>query len=102
MLNPDGPVKRCVGSYGSLNGQLIRPFGVATDGDNILVADADNKHAQVFKYDGTPSFLIVTKDDPLNEPHGLAITEDGYVYVVDRDNHCVKKYQYMGTPSWIW
>ena len=98
MLNPDGPVKRCVGSYGSLNGQLIRPFGVATDGDNILVADADNKRVQVFKYDGTPSFIIESKGDPLNEPRGLAITEDGYVYVVDRDNHCIKKYQYMGTP----
>ena len=102
ILDPNGMVKRSIGSSGSQKGQLKNPFGIATDGENIVVADGDNNRIKIFKYDGEFGFTIESKNDPLNAPRGLAITEDGYVYVVDRDNHCLKKYQYRGTPPWMW
>ena len=98
IRKPDGSVSHSFGSSG--NGQLKRPFGVATDGENILVADANNNRSQVFKYDGTPVSIIESNEDPLHQPRGLAVTGDGHVYVVDRDSHCVKKYRYRDMPWW--
>ena len=98
MFNPDRSIKRQFGSTGQGKGQLKTPFGVGTDGENILVADENNR-VQVFQCDGTPVCLIESKGDPLNKPRGLAVSDDGYVYVVDRDNHCVKKYKYRDM-SW--
>ena len=98
ILNADGTVRRKFGSPGSGKGQLRNPFGVATDGENILVAEGANNRVQVFRYDGTPVCVIESSEDPLDKPRGLAVTGDGHVYVVDRDNHCVKKYKYMGRP----
>ena len=98
ILNHDGLVKRQIGSPGSGKGQLEYPFGLATDGENILVADGANDRIQVFRYDGTFVSVIESRGDPLDEPRGLAITKDGYVYVVDRDNHCIKKYKYRDMP----
>ena len=42
VLNPNGSTKHTFGSSGSGEGQLNRPRGVATDGENILVADSGN------------------------------------------------------------
>ena len=94
LLNPDGEVKHKFGSRGTGKGQLQDPFGVATDGENILVAEAGTDRVQVFQYNGTPVCVIESEGDPLCKPRGLAVTDDGHVYVVDRDNHCVKKYKY--------
>src|SRR5207237_2796275 len=44
------------GSFGSGNGQLSDPLGVATDGSgNVYVADAGNSRIQ--KFDSTGTFL---------------------------------------------
>ena len=94
VFNPDGIVTHKFGSFGSGSGQMNTPFAVATDGENILVAEGRNSRIQVFKYDGTPVCVIESEAAPLRNPRGLAITNDGHVYVVDRDNHCVKKYRY--------
>ena len=52
-------------------GQLKHPWGVATDGENILVADSGNKRIQVFKIDGMFVSIIASEDDPLQDPAGL-------------------------------
>ena len=98
MFHPDGKVKHQFGSHGKGRGKLHSPFGVATDGENILVAEGENNRVQVFRYDGTSVCVIESKEDPLEQPRGLAITDDGYVFVVDRGNHCVKKYKYRDVP----
>ena len=98
ILNPDGSLRHRFGSSGNEKGQLNGPFGVATDGENILVADAGNNRVQVFKYDGTHVCIIESNEDPLRQPRGLAVTGDGHMYVVDRDNHCIKKYKYRDMP----
>ena len=94
VINPDGTNRHTFGSFGMEIGQLAHPFGVATDGANILVAEGHNNRVQVFRYDGTPVCVIESNKDPLDKPRGLAVTGDGHVYVVDRDNHCIKKYKY--------
>ena len=94
LYTPDGTVSHKFGTGGTGNGELIFPISVATDGEYILVAEGTNKRIQVFRYDGTSVSMIESTADPLHEPRGLAVTDDGHVYVVDRDNHCVKKYKY--------
>ena len=100
LFNPDGTFKHKFGSSGNGEGQLKEPWGVATDGENILVADGTNNRIQVFKLDGTFVSMIESKDDPLNDPRGLAVTKDGYVYVADCSNHCIKKYKYRNVAQW--
>ena len=94
IFNPDGTVRHTFRTSGTGKGQLRRPYGVATDGDLILVADSGNNRIQVFRCDGTFVSMIESKDDPLNTPMGLLITGDGYVYVADMNHHCIKKYKY--------
>ena len=94
IFNSDGTVRNQFGTFGTGEGHLQYPFGITTDGENILVAEGNNNRVQVFKWNGTPVSIIESKGDPLDTPRGLTVTEDGYVYVVDRDNHCIKKYKY--------
>ena len=99
IFSSEGTFIRQFSSSGSGKGQLKQPFGVATDGDNILVVDSGNRRIQVFKYDGTFVSFIESRNDPLLQPRGLAVTKDGYVYVADRDHHCIKKYKYKDMPD---
>ena len=94
IFNPDGTSKHKFGTSGTGKGQLRKPWGVATDGDNILVSEEENNRVQVFKCNGEFVSMIESKDDPLNMPCGLVVTGDGYVYVADFGNHCIKKYKY--------
>jgi len=98
IFDKEGIFKRQFGSSGSGKGQLKQPFGVATDGEYILVVDSGNRRVQVFNIDGTFVSMIESKSDPLLQPRGMAITRDGCVYVADRDHHCIKKYRYRDTP----
>ena len=98
IFNPDGTFKHKFGSSGTGKGQLKQPWGVATDGEYILVADSGNNRIQVFKLDGTFVSMIESQDDPLKDPKGLAITTDGHVYVADLSNHCIKKFKYRNVP----
>ena len=94
IYNPDGKFRHKFGTSGTRKGQLKSPYGIATDGDLILVADKENNRIQVFRCNGTFVSTIESKDDPLKMPCGLLITGDGYVYVADMGNHCIKKYKY--------
>ena len=94
ILHPDGTVRHKFGSTGSDKGQLEQPYGIATDGEYILVSEYGNSRVQVFRYDGTFVSMIDSSADPLGGACGLAVTADGHVYVVDTYNHCVKKYRY--------
>ena len=94
IFNPDGKLRHKFGTCGTGKAQVKKPLGIATDGDNILVADSENNRIQVFRYNGSFVSMIESKDDPLNTPQGLMITEDGFVYVADQKHHCIKKYKY--------
>ena len=97
IFNHDGSVRHQFGSTGEGKGQFKRPLGVATDGEYILVSDMNNR-VQVFTNNGTFVSIIESTGDPLDNPRGLAVTTDGYVFVVDTFNDCVKKYKYRDMP----
>ena len=98
IFNPDFSVRHKFGSSGKGKGQFNQPFGVAFDGENILVGESGNNRIQVLKKDGAFVTMIESQGDPLIEPQGLAVTKDGYVYVADYKNHCIKKYKYREMP----
>ena len=99
IFNPDGTVRHKFGSSGTGKGQLKRPRGVASDGEYILVSETENNRVQVFSNDGTFVSMIDSAADPLNEPCGLAVTTNGYVYVADYHNNCIKMYKYREIAS---
>lgn len=94
IFDSEGNFSLQFGSSGPGKGELKQPFGVATDGEYILVVDSGNKRIQLFKTDGTFVSMIESKEDPLDQPRGLAVTDDGHFYVADRDNHTLKKFKY--------
>ena len=98
IFNPDGTVRHKFGSSGTGKGQLKQPYGIATDGDNVLVTEHGNNRIQVFRCDGTFVSMIESKDDPLKDPRGLVVTRDGHVYVADAGNSSIKKYKYKNMP----
>ena len=100
IFNPDGTVKHRFGSSGTGKGQLKGPYGIASDGEYILVTEERNNRLQVFRHDGTFVSILGNGEDPLLTPRGMAVTKDGHVYVVDRGHHCIKKYKYKDVAWW--
>ena len=98
IFDDGGYFKHRFGTRGTGKGQLQGPWGVATDGEYILVSEAGNHRIQVFKMDGTFVSMIESHDDPIMEPRGLAVSNDGHVYMVEHDTHCIKKYKYRDMP----
>ena len=98
IFNSAGEYMSQIGSSGKKEGQMCRPWGVATDGEYILAAEGGNNRIQVFKNDGSFVSMIESHADPIWGPRALAVTKDGHVYVVDRLHHCIKKYKYRDMP----
>lgn len=94
VFNNEGQFKYQFGKSGSQKGQLKQPFGVATNSTEIVVVDSGNKRVQVFSMDGKFQCMIESEDDPLNQPRGVALSNDGHIFVADRNNNCIKKYKY--------
>ena len=71
-----------VGKEGRANNELYRPRGLALDEPNqlIYIADCGNGRIQVVSFAG--KFLKRFGQGILNEPHGIAVTEDN-VFVTD-------------------
>ena len=94
VFGPDGHFRHQFGKSGCGRGELRQPFGVATDGETILVADSGNRRLQLFSMTGEWRGVLESKDDALSQPRGIAVTGDGHVLVADRNNHCIKKFRY--------
>ncbi len=94
------------GSQGSGDGQLARPYGVATDSSgNVYVADFDNSRVQKFSSSGT--FLTKwgsfgSADGQFKSPAGIATDSSGNVYVADALKHQVQKFDSAGTFLTKW
>ena len=90
LFDPNGKFRRRFGTHGDKAGEPQRPFGVAADGENILVVEEKKNRIQVFRYDGMFVSMIKDDEDPLEDPRGLAFTKDGHVYVADRPPMVIK------------
>ncbi|MBF0459720.1 MAG: hypothetical protein HQK99_17675, partial [Nitrospirae bacterium] len=98
------------GSYGSGNGQLNYPDGIAIDSNGyVYVFDSGNYRVQKFTSDGT----FVTKwgsagtgdgqfTSNLGNAPGIAVDSSGFVYVVDSGNYRVQKFTSDGTFVTKW
>ena len=84
LFDPNGKFRRRFGTHSDKAGEPQRPFGVAADGENILVVEEKKNRIQVFRYDGMFVSMIKDDEDHLGDPRGLAFTKDGHVYVADR------------------
>ena len=88
------------GKKGSMDGELLRPTGVAVSREgHIIVADRDNHRIQIFSGDGKYLQKFGCKGDgdgQLNDPHGLATTRDGSIVVADFRNNRVQVFGRIG------
>ncbi|XP_078658167.1 uncharacterized protein LOC144903657 [Branchiostoma floridae x Branchiostoma belcheri] len=96
--------KHKFGQYGRQPQDMCGPSGVSADSrGNIVLANiggitggiGHSEKLQVFRPDGTWVSTISSDGDKLNEPHGVAVTEDGHVFVSDTGDHSIRKYRYM-------
>eukprot|EP00058_Branchiostoma_floridae_P013958 XP_002599446.1 hypothetical protein BRAFLDRAFT_223862 [Branchiostoma floridae] len=77
-------------------GELNFPTGIAVDAEgNVVMAELSGNRLKVMRSDGIDVCTISSDGDKLNKPHGVAVTEDGFVFVADSGNHCIKKYKYL-------
>ncbi len=100
------------GTPGVGAGEFDRPRDVAVGPDGfVYVADTFNHRIQKFDGDGRfvlewGGFGMVEDGDAalgrLNEPWGLTVSDDGFVYVADTWNHRVQKFTRAGQPVAVW
>ncbi len=112
------------GTVGTGPGQYNHPRGVAIGPEgNVFVVDSDNHRVQVFDANG--SFLrewgsrcqldsdqgcvdpdgsgpLSYGDGQFQEPWGIAVDDDGYVYVADTWNHRIQVFEADGTFATAW
>lgn len=89
-----------LGGFGSEDGQLSRPGGVAIDAKgNVWVADKNNSRVQAFTSGGD----FLTKfgspgpdDGQLKEPRAIAVDPAGNIWVLDTGNRRVQKFNEKG------
>jgi sugar lactone lactonase YvrE len=116
-ISPDGTSTTVAGNgtAGFADGdaataQFNQPQDIAIGEDGtIYVADSLNHRIRVIDPDGTVRTLAGTGEssftdgDPsaarFNEPHGIAIDENGLLYVADRNNHRIRTVESDGTTS---
>lgn len=90
---------RSFGRYGTDEGRLARPMGVAIVGDEVFVSDVSHRIV-VFKTEG--SWLREwgtqgAKKGELRYPYGIAAHQDT-LYVAEYGNHRIQRFGLDGTP----
>jgi DNA-binding beta-propeller fold protein YncE len=94
------------GTYGSGDGQLFYPWGIAVDGSgNVYVTDYDNHRIQKFTSDGdyiTQWGTYGSGDGQFWGPSGIAVDASGNVYVADTYNSRIEVFTSNGTYLTQW
>lgn len=89
------------GTYGSNQGELNTPGGVAVDNSgHVYVIDELNHRVQKFTHDG--QFLLEwggqgSAPGQFLAPTGVAVDNDGNVYITDTDNNRIQKFTSTGS-----
>jgi tripartite motif-containing protein 71 len=83
------------GTFGAGDGQFVSPFGIATDGQTVYVADDDRGDVQAFSSDGT---YLRTFGDIITEAGiFIALAPDGTLYRSGGPSMTIAKYGSDGT-----
>jgi sugar lactone lactonase YvrE len=96
VLDREGQVLACWGTFGDGDGQLNRPSGIAFDADeNLYVVDTLNHRVQQFTRDGQFKQTwgsFGSGPGEFNMPWGIAVDDEGQVYVSDWRNDRIQKF----------
>ena len=88
VFNDEGLFLYDIGSFGSGEGQLVRPIGLAVDSFNqLIVCDSGNKRMQVFTLNGT--FLHSFTEQAIEDPWFVAVSNSGDILISDVSWNCI-------------
>jgi len=100
------------GVMGGEPGQFLHPRGIAVASDgSVFITDSDNQRIQHLSPDGKVINVwggfgdITTGNIPgglFNQPWGIEVSNDGYVYVADTWNHRIQKFTFDGEFVEMW
>jgi len=99
VFSPDRRFLRSFGRYGTDEGRMARPMGVAIVGDEVFVSDVSHR-ILVFGTDGVWRREWGVQGDAAGElryPYGIA-TSEGTLYVAEYGNHRVQRFGLDGAP----
>ena len=84
-----------VGKEGTAEGELYWPQGVAVDEKSklIYVANGGIVTANISVFSMTGEYIDRFCEGQVNQPHGIAISEDNDVFVSDTGSDCVYKFK---------
>lgn len=95
MFGRDGGFLYQYGRHGSGPGQLDHPYGVCVDRyGHVIVADTWNNRIHLVSEDGKFVRFLVTKEDGLQWPQGVALDRKGNLVIVEQHGQ-VKIYKYI-------
>ncbi|XP_077999991.1 E3 ubiquitin-protein ligase TRIM71-like [Glandiceps talaboti] len=95
VFSQDGDLISNISTLRDNKNVRINGVGINKDKRIIAVDVASTPHRMfVLNYAGDIIRSIPSQYDKLNDPHGVAVTNDGHVFVADSGNHCIKKYRY--------
>jgi hypothetical protein len=93
VFHMNGDFKRSFGAFGAEEGNLIKPMGVAVDGDSrIYVSDAYLNVVQVFDAYGGSLGYIADPADPLRSPLGIAFGDSNRLFIASRNTEKIEIY----------
>jgi len=101
-LNINGELIGSLGAKGGGAGELLRPTGIAVDGNGVVyVADRGNRKIVIFSSSGNLigefSQRLGISGSELKSPSGIAVDNSGYMYVIDSGNHQIFKLNVFGS-----
>ena len=84
VMNPGGKFLYTFGKKGSVPGELHKPVNIKVKGQLLYLTEEMNNRVSVFHTSG--QFVTTFGENYLQEPEGLAIDEDGFVYVTSHES----------------
>ena len=94
VFSKDGVFLYNIGTYGSGDGQLYKPIGLAVDSfSNLVVCDSSNSRIQIFTLDGKLVSKIEGHNTGLVRPLRVAVSPTGQLCITDEKKHCVYVFQ---------
>ncbi|MEW6109622.1 MAG: FG-GAP-like repeat-containing protein [Nitrospirota bacterium] len=89
----DGVYKRSFGEYGTGDGKLIRPLGIALDSEGkVYITDSLQAVVHIFDGYGNSIGTIYDLDNPMKTPIGIAIGEDNRIFIASLNTSSVEIY----------
>ena len=83
-MTPDGKFLYTFGRKGSAPGELHKPVSIKVRGQLLYLTEEMNNRVSVFHTSG--QFVTTFGENYLQEPEGLAIDEDSFVYVTSHES----------------